>query len=225
MSSASAGIEVSDLRFEYPNESFAIRVKALSVEPGETLAVVGPSGCGKSTLLRVMAGLLTPADGRVSMGGQNVHSLSASSLRDFRLRKVGLVFQDFALLDYLTVEENVLLPMRLGGFESEEAIDRARELISQLGIAQHTRRLTREISQGERQRVAIARALSHRPAFVFADEPTASLDATRRDTVGALLHDYARETKAPLVLVTHDPALQARFDRVVRFQDLNAPSA
>lgn len=225
MASTSAGIEVSNLRFEYPNESFAIRVNELAVKPGETLAVVGPSGCGKSTLLRVMAGLLTPAGGSVNMGGQNVHALSPSSLRDFRLRKVGLVFQDFALLDYLTVEENVLLPMRLGGFESEEALDRARELIGQLGIDQHTHRLTREISQGERQRVAIARALSHRPAFVFADEPTASLDTTRRDKVGALLHDYAKEAKAPLVLVTHDPALQERFDRVVHFQDLNVAAA
>lgn len=217
-----SGITVTGLKFEYPNESFAIRVDSLSVIPGEAVAIVGPSGCGKSTLLRVMAGLLSPNAGSVHMGGRDVHSLSARELREFRLRKVGLVFQDFALLDYLTVEENVLLPTRLGGFESTSSTGRAHELIEQLGIAQHAKRLTREISQGERQRVAIARALAHAPEFVFADEPTASLDAVRRDKVGELLLDYARRQNAPLVLVTHDPALQDRFDRVVDFKELSA---
>lgn len=220
--SESSGIVVSGLRFAYPRESFSIRVDALSVKAGEAVAIVGPSGCGKSTLLRVMAGLLSPDEGKVKMGQHDVHALSSGALRDFRLRRVGLVFQDFALLDYLTVEENVLLPMRLGGFEKDESVERAHELIKQLGIAQHTKRLTREISQGERQRVAIARSLAHRPSFVFADEPTASLDSVRRDKVGELLLDYSRRENAPLVLVTHDPALQERFDRVVDFQELNA---
>ncbi|MBX7211120.1 MAG: ABC transporter ATP-binding protein [Verrucomicrobiaceae bacterium] len=222
MPTDSTGITVSGLKFEYPNESFAIRVDSLVVMPGEAVAIVGPSGCGKSTLLRVMAGLLSPHAGRVQMGAHDVHSLSARALREFRLRSVGLVFQDFALLDYLTVEENVLLPVRLGGFDSESSVARAHELIGQLGIAVHTRRLTREISQGERQRVAIARALAHQPRFVFADEPTASLDAVRRDIVGSLLLDYARRESAPLILVTHDPALQQRFDRVVDFTELSA---
>ena len=220
--SKSNGIFVSGLRFTYPHESFSIRVDALSVKAGETVAIVGPSGCGKSTLLRVMAGLLSPDAGRVIMGEREVHALSSAALRDFRLRQVGLVFQDFALLDYLTVEENVLLPMRLGGFEKAESVERAHELIEQLDIAQHTKRLTREISQGERQRAAIARSLAHKPSFVFADEPTASLDAARRDKAGELLLAYARQNRSPLVLVTHDPALQERFDRVVDFQELNA---
>lgn len=220
--SPSSSIVVSGLRFAYPHESFSIRVDALSVKAGEAVAIVGPSGCGKSTLLRVMAGLLSPDAGKVKMGEHDIHALSSGALRDFRLRQVGLVFQDFALLDYLTVEENVLLPMRLGGFEKAESVERAHELIEQLGIAQHTKRLTREISQGERQRVAIARSLAHRPSFVFADEPTASLDSARRDKVGELLLSYSRRENAPLVLVTHDHALQERFDRVVDFQELNA---
>jgi len=219
---ASTGVTVAGLKFAYPNESFSIRVDALSVNPGEAVAIVGPSGCGKSTMLRVLAGLLPPNAGRVQMGAHDVHSLSSSSLREFRLRHVGLVFQDFALLDYLTVEENVLLPMQLGGFEDAASVARAHELIEHLGIAQHTKRLAREISQGERQRVAIARALAHRPSFVFADEPTASLDSARRDKVGELLLNYARQQNAPLILVTHDPALQSRFDRVVDFKELSA---
>jgi putative ABC transport system ATP-binding protein len=220
--STSTGIEVSGLKFAYPNESFSIRVDSLAVLPGEAVAIVGPSGCGKSTMLRVLAGLLTPEAGDVKMGQNDVHKMSAQALREFRLRHVGLVFQDFALLEYLTVEENVLLPMRLGGFEDEASLARAHQLIGKLGIAMHVNRLTRELSQGERQRVAIARALAHEPRYIFADEPTASLDAARRDTVGALLLDYARSRNAPLILVTHDPALQDRFDRVVDFKELSA---
>ena len=220
--STSKGISVSGLKFAYPNESFSIRVDSLAVLPGEAVAIVGPSGCGKSTMLRVLAGLLTPDAGDVKMGPNDVHKMSAQALREFRLRHVGLVFQDFALLEYLTVEENVLLPMRLGGFEDEASLTRADELIEKLGIAMHAKRLTRELSQGERQRVAIARALAHEPRYLFADEPTASLDAARRDTVGALLLDYARTRNAPLILVTHDPALQDRFDRVVDFKELSA---
>ncbi len=218
----STGIEVSGLKFAYPGESFSIRVDSLVVAPGEAVAVVGPSGCGKSTLLRVLAGLLSPEAGEVRMGGASVHHMSARALREFRLRSVGLVFQDFALLEYLTVEENVLLPMRLGGFADDATHARAGQLIEQLGIARHARRLTRELSQGERQRVAVARALAHEPRFLFADEPTASLDAARRDTVGALLIEYARANNVPLVLVTHDHALQDRFDRVVDFETLSA---
>jgi putative ABC transport system ATP-binding protein len=220
--STSKGIEVSGLKFAYPNESFSIRVDSLAILPGEAVAIVGPSGCGKSTMLRVLAGLLTPDAGDVKMGQNDVHKMSAQALREFRLRHVGLVFQDFALLEYLTVEENVLLPMRLGGFEDEASLSRAHQLIEKLGIAMHAKRLTRELSQGERQRVAIARALAHEPRYIFADEPTASLDAARRDTVGALLLDYARSRNAPLILVTHDPALQDRFDRVVDFKELSA---
>lgn len=220
--STPTGIEVSGLKFAYPNESFSIRVDSLAILPGEAVAIVGPSGCGKSTMLRVLAGLLTPDAGGVKMGPNDVHKMTAQALREFRLRHVGLVFQDFALLEYLTVEENVLLPMRLGGFEDEASLTRAHQLIEKLGIAMHAKRLTRELSQGERQRVAIARALAHEPRYIFADEPTASLDAARRDTVGALLLDYARNRNAPLILVTHDPALQDRFDRVVDFKELSA---
>ena len=219
---ASTGIQVSGLKFTFPGESFSIRVDSLAVLPGEAVAIIGPSGCGKSTMLRVLAGLLAPDAGNVRMGSHEVHDLPPHALREFRLRQVGLVFQDFALLEYLTVEENIMLPMRLGGFEGQTSLARAHELTEQLGISQYLTRLTRELSQGERQRVAVARALAHEPRFLFADEPTASLDAKRRDLVGELLLDYARGRNAPLILVTHDPVLQDRFDRVVNFQELAA---
>ena len=211
---------VSDLSFQYPDSSFAMKLRGLGLGAGETLAILGPSGCGKSTLLRLIAGLLRPKMGEVTIGGSNIHSMSTEEQRRFRLRSIGLVFQDFALLDYLTVGENILLPARLGGFFDHEAETRSRSLMDRLGILDHEDKLTRALSQGERQRVAIARALAHRPSLVLADEPTASLDAARRDSVTAMLVAYAKEQQAPLIVVTHDAALKASFDRVVDFQEL-----
>jgi putative ABC transport system ATP-binding protein len=146
--------------------------------------------------------------------------LNREGLRNFRLKQIGLVFQDFALLDYLTVSENILLPAKLGGFCSDEVTSRVQSLMDQLGIRDHEKKITRMLSQGERQRVAIARALAHEPTLVLADEPTASLDAARRDGVAAMLVSYAKERGAPLIMVTHDAALKDRFDRVVDFQEL-----
>ena len=171
-------------------------------------------------MLRLIAGLLPPNAGKVSIGGSDIHLLNREGLRNFRLKQIGLVFQDFALLDYLTVSENILLPAKLGGFFSDEVTSRVQSLMDQLGILDHEKKITRMLSQGERQRVAIARALAHEPTLVLADEPTASLDAARRDGVAAMLVSYAKERGAPLIMVTHDAALKDRFDRVVDFQEL-----
>lgn len=219
-SDSPSGVLITDLHFEYPGSSFGIALRQLELGAGETLAILGPSGCGKSTLLRLIAGLLPPNAGKVSIGGSDIHSLNREGLRDFRLKQIGLVFQDFALLDYLTVSENILLPAKLGGFFNDEVTSRVQSLMDQLGIRDHEKKITRMLSQGERQRVAIARALAHEPSLVLADEPTASLDAARRDRVAAMLVSYAKERGAPLIMVTHDAALKDRFDRVVDFQEL-----
>lgn len=215
-------IVVSGLRFHYPEGEFSVSVSSLVIHAGEAVAILGPSGCGKSTLLRLITGLLVPDSGRVQLGADELCSLSPHARREFRLQRIGLVFQDFALLDYLTVKENILLPVRLGGLANHQVAVQAENLAERLEIGRHWNRLASELSQGERQRVAIARALVHQPAFVFADEPTASLDARRRDLVGNLLLEYARERRAPMILVTHDPALQSRFDRALNFEELAA---
>ena len=219
-SDSPSGVLITDLHFQYPGSSFGLSLRQLELGAGETLAILGPSGCGKSTLLRLIAGLLPPNAGRVSIGGSDIHLLNREGLRNFRLKQIGLVFQDFALLDYLTVSENILLPAKLGGFFSDEVTSRVQSLMDQLGILDHEKKITRMLSQGERQRVAIARALAHEPTLVLADEPTASLDAARRDGVAAMLVSYAKERGAPLIMVTHDAALKDRFDRVVDFQEL-----
>ena len=219
-SGSPSGVLITDLHFQYPGSSFGLSLRQLELGAGETLAILGPSGCGKSTLLRLIAGLLPPNAGKVSIGGSDIHLLNREGLRDFRLKQIGLVFQDFALLDYLTVSENIVLPAKLGGFFSDEVTSRVQSLMDQLGIRDHEKKITRMLSQGERQRVAIARSLAHEPTLVLADEPTASLDAARRDRVAAMLVGYAKERGAPLIMVTHDAALKDRFDRVVDFQEL-----
>lgn len=211
-------LDLANLRFSYPGSSFALRVDSLHVAPGKPLVILGPSGGGKTTLLRLMSGLLAPAAGSVRLGQTALLDLAESARRQFRLRHMGLIFQDFALLDYLTVEENVLLPHRFSGLTKDVA-QRGFELAGQLDLGPHWRRLAGKLSQGERQRVAIARALAHQPRFVFADEPTASLDAGRRTLVMDLLLDYARQTQACLVMVTHDPELMPLFPLQVRVED------
>lgn len=219
----SMDLAVTDLRFHYPGSAFGLAVKTLTVRAGEPLAILGPSGGGKTTLLRLMTGLLAPDSGTVTCGSTRLSSLSVEARRQFRLQNIGLIFQDFALLDYLTVAENILLPMRFHPGANEggkTGAQTARELSDRLEISAHWQRRTSLLSQGERQRVAIARALAHRPKFVFADEPTASLDAGRRGLVMDLLLDYTRETQACLVMVTHDTELMPLFPQQLRVEDL-----
>ncbi len=212
-------LSTHDLRFAYPNGGFSLSVADFSATEGETVGIGGSSGTGKSTFLRLLSGILKPDTGTVNICGEDAARLSARSLRALRLRRLGLVFQDFALLDYLSVEDNILLPARLGGILDDHVREQARELAGHLEIAQHWHRLCSEISQGERQRVAVARALAHSPGAVLADEPTASLDAKRSQIVMSLLTRYAKEKRAALVVVTHDSALSSQLDRVINVEE------
>lgn len=214
-------LSTRDLRFAYPNGGFSLSVADFSAAEGETVGISGPSGAGKSTFLRLLSGIIRPDTGTVTICGENSAQLSTRTLRALRLRRLGLVFQDFALLDYLSVEDNILLPSRLGGILDDRVRKHARELAEQLEIAQHWKRLCSEISQGERQRVAVARALAHSPGAVMADEPTASLDAKRSQIVLSLLTNYAKENRAALVVVTHDSALTSQLDRMVNVEEWN----
>jgi putative ABC transport system ATP-binding protein len=211
------GISVSDLHFTYPGSSFRLQVDSLSVKAGDVIGLLGPSGVGKTTLLRLMAGLTLPLRGGVSLGGTELAAMSEPARRAFRLSQVGLVFQDFPLLDYLTVEENILLPQ---SFAKKKVVKNEAALLGErLEISRHWKKLTGQLSQGEKQRVAIARALAHKPLYLFADEPTASLDAGRREIVMDLLFDYTRQNDACLVMVTHDQELTARFSNQAHVED------
>jgi putative ABC transport system ATP-binding protein len=216
-------ISITDLSFAYPGSSFRLQVDSLTVAVGQSLALLGPSGVGKTTLLRLMTGLLQPNSGEVKLGAVSLSRLNETNRRAFRLSEVGLVFQDFALLDYLTVEENILLPQRFGKEPLTPAASQAiRGLAERLEIDKHWRKLAGQLSQGERQRVAIARALAHRPRYLFADEPTASLDAVRREVVMDLLQDYIQENEACLIMVTHDTELISRFPVHSKVEDFTS---
>lgn len=214
-----SGLHVSDLRFAYPGDSFRLCVPHLTLEAGKTLALAGPSGAGKSTLVRLLTGLLPPAAGSVRLGDARLESFTHQQRRAFRLRHIGLVFQDFALLDYLSVTENILLPHHFRGDAGTLARNKAQELARHLQISQYLDKRVSHLSQGERQRVAVARALVHEPRFIFADEPTASLDPSRGRIVVDLMIEDARKRGACLVMVTHDPNLLPLFDQTVRMED------
>ena len=218
--SATTGLHVSDLRFAYSAEGFRVHVPQLELASGKALALAGPSGAGKSTLLRLLTGLLTPTAGKVSLGAAQMETMSHEARRAFRLQHIGLVFQDFALLDYLTVTENILLPHQFRGTANAAVHTKMLDLTERLHIDRYLDKRVSHLSQGERQRVAVARALVHEPQFVFADEPTASLDPARGRIVVDMLLEDTRRRGACLVMVTHDPNLLPLFDQTVRMEDL-----
>jgi putative ABC transport system ATP-binding protein len=217
---ATTGLHVTDLRFAYSGDGFRVHVPQLGLASGKALALAGPSGAGKSTLLRLLTGLLTPSAGKVSLGATDLHAMKAEARRAFRLQHIGLVFQDFALLDYLTVTENILLPHQFRGDVGAPALTKMIELTERLHIDRYLDKRVSQLSQGERQRVAVARALVHEPQFVFADEPTASLDPARGRIVVDMLLEDTRRRGACLVMVTHDPNLLPFFDQTLRMEDL-----
>lgn len=218
--SATTGLHVSDLRFAYSAEGFRVHVPQLELAAGKALALAGPSGAGKSTLLRLLTGLLTPTAGKVNLGAAQMETMSHEARRAFRLQHIGLVFQDFALLDYLTVTENILLPHQFRGTANAAVRTKMLDLTQRLHIDRYLDKRVSHLSQGERQRVAVARALVHEPQFVFADEPTASLDPARGRIVVDMLLEDTRRRGACLVMVTHDPNLLPLFDQTVRMEDL-----
>ncbi|MDB6140868.1 MAG: transporter related [Verrucomicrobiaceae bacterium] len=197
-----------------------MRVRSLEVGQGEVVALVGPSGAGKTTLLKLISGILEAEAGGVVFEGEDLCGLPPMKRRERRLTRMGVVFQDFALMNYLTVEENLLLPLRLGNGATAAHETKARILADKLEVSRYWHKPAAKLSQGEQQRVAIARALVHEPTLVLADEPTASLDATRKMTAARLMLDDARARGAALIMVTHDPELLPLFDRVINLEDL-----
>ena len=186
------------------------------IRPGEAVALTGPSGCGKSTLLNLVAGVDRPDEGEVRVAGLDLGRAKEHELVDLRRRVVGIVFQAFHLVPHLTVAENVALPLALAGRRDDERVAR---LLERTGLVKRAGHYPGELSGGEQQRTAVARALVHRPALVLADEPTGNLDSAAGAAVLELLDELRRESGSALLLVTHDPAVAARADRIVRLKD------
>jgi putative ABC transport system ATP-binding protein len=197
-------------------EITVLRDITFELEPAGFLAITGPSGSGKSTLLGLLAGLDRPTRGRVVLDGQDLSALTEDERARVRAEKVGFVFQSFHLIPTLTARENIQVPLELRG---EEARGRAQELLERVGLADRGHHYPAQLSGGEQQRVAVARAFAHRPKILFADEPTGNLDAANGANVIGLLSELNRELATTLVLVTHDPDLARRAQRVIRLHD------
>ena len=212
--SAPARVSARGLEVHYAADA-RLTLPDLSLNANQELALVGPSGSGKTTLLHVLAGLLKPTEGEVEIAGQSLAKLPQRRLERFRAEHIGLVFQDFHLIDGYTAQENVVVALAAAGTPLGEAQGRARELLSDLGLGHRLRHLPKRLSTGERQRVAIARATAANPVVLLADEPTANLDRERGEAALNLLREVARRADAALIVSTHDPAVKAVFTEVI----------
>ncbi len=219
-------IDLRNVRFRYAQGGFSLSVPELRVKEGMRAAAIGPSGSGKTTLLNLISGIERPEAGEVRTADVRVDALSPAARRAFRITHVGFVFQDFLLLDYLDVRQNILYPYRLhpGLRLDAEARARAERLAADLGIARLLTRRPDELSQGERQRVAIARALVTAPKLVLADEPTGNLDPKTKEDALQLLFDQCDALAMTLLMVTHDHALLDRFGQVIDVSELGGAS-
>jgi putative ABC transport system ATP-binding protein len=227
-------IEIEGLSYRWPGRGgFGLAIAALRLERGEKVLLVGPSGTGKSTLLALIAGIVTPSAGRISILGEDITRLSAARRDRFRAEHLGIVFQMFNLLPYGSALDNVVLPLsfapgrrrRLGGRPAQLA--EARRLLAALDLDPDRigGRAAAGLSVGQQQRVAAARALIGGPELLVADEPTSALDPDIRDRFLALLVAELERNRAGLLMVSHDPALAPRFDKVLRLADVIAPDA
>ncbi len=225
-------VSLSNLRFAWPGQAPVLNIESFELEKGERLFLRGPSGSGKSTLLGVIAGVLEADSGQVSVLEQDLSKLSGGQRDQVRADHLGVIFQMFNLVPYLSVVQNVVLPCRFSKRRLAEvkaaggAHEEAKRLLSRLGLSDPDllARTVTELSVGQQQRVAAARALIGNPALIIADEPTSALDADSRDRFIELLSDEAQKTGAALLFVSHDGGLAPLFDRAIDLAEINAAS-
>ena len=219
-------IALKDVEFSYPHSSFCLRVPEMIISQGATVALIGPSGSGKTTILNLIAGVLVPGSGLISTNEVQLSKLSDNARRAFRIQNIGLVFQEFELIEHLNVLDNILLPCRITpAIRLQQAHrERAAELAREVGLADKLRRYARQLSQGERQRVALCRALLLEPPLLLCDEPTGNLDPINKLHVLDVLFDYVRRHDTTLLTVTHDHELLSRFDETIDCKQFHANS-
>ena len=220
-------ITISDLEFQFPQSDFRLAVPSLKIAVAERVAIVGPSGSGKTTLLNLICGILSPSRGTIRVGGREMNALGDAARRAFRVAQIGLAFQDFELVGYLDVFENITLPYHLNPALrlTSEVARRAVELMEDTGIFHRLHYFPHRLSQGEKQRVAICRAMLPQPPLLLADEPTGQLDPSAKGRVVDLLFQQVARSGATLVMVTHDTEVAARFPRVINCRDFAAGGA
>jgi putative ABC transport system ATP-binding protein len=207
---------------EFPNGAEKTRVLhgvGLDIPFGRMSFLIGPSGSGKTTMLSILSGTLTPTGGEIEVMGERLDRLRPAELVRFRRRRIGFIFQQYNLIGTLSAEENAAIPLIADGAPWEQATARARDLLIQLGLKGHEKKLPRQLSGGQQQRVAIARALVHDPALVVCDEPTAALDAQAGKAVMTLLDQASESATRAVLVVTHDDRIYSFADRIIEMED------
>jgi lipoprotein-releasing system ATP-binding protein len=215
-------LDVSQIAKSYPTPCGPLAILSavsFTLQRGDAAAIMGPSGAGKSTLLYILGGLEQPTSGAVTLDGRNPYALSEKDLAAFRNQAIGFIFQDHCLLPQCSVLENVLVPTLVSN-DDAPAVDRARDLLQQVGLSDRLDHRPAELSGGEKQRVALARALIRKPLLLLCDEPTGNLDQSSADVVASLLLELHRRQETILIVVTHSAELAARFP--LRYELRNA---
>jgi putative ABC transport system ATP-binding protein len=220
-------INIQNLKFRYPTGDFRLDISAFVVEKGEKVAVIGPSGSGKTTLLNLISGIIPTSAGSILVDKTRVDQLKDDQRRDFRIRNIGFVFQEFELIDYLNVLDNILHPYRItSALTLDKSVkDSAATLAGSMGIGDKLKRPSNNLSHGEKQRTAICRALLSRPKLILADEATGNLDPDNKNKILDLLFKAVDQHQATLLAVTHDHELLKKFDRIVDFKDFQPKEA
>lgn len=216
-------IELEHIYFEYPDAQFRLNIDALSFASSSKTALVGTSGYGKTTVLNLIAGIISPLKGEVRINDQKINKLRDKERRNFRIQNIGFIFQDFKLIPYLNLMDNVLLPYRINNSIdlTRETIDRVHEMTERLGIADKMKKHPANLSQGEKQRVAICRGLVNRPSIILADEPTGNLDPQNKKRIMDILFEAVDAFGATLITVTHDHEMLSGFEKVIDFKQFH----
>lgn len=215
-------INVKNVRKEFGKKHIkviAVKDVSMKVEKGEIVLILGPSGSGKTTLLSMIGCIMTPTSGEIYVNGEKISDMSEEYLPTIRKKHIGFVFQSFNLLRSLTAQENVEVALNLNGIKGNEAEERAREILTELGLGERLDFPPVDLSGGEKQRVSIARAIVNNPKVILADEPTGNLDSKTGQRIGKILRNFAKEHKTSVIVVTHDNRIENIADKILYLED------